>query len=857
MVEPQASMFWQSALKSGLLDAAKLERCWEAVPPEKRGEPDAVDRRLARQAVAAGLLTVWQAQQLLAGRYYGLRIDRYEIRDLLGQGGMGRVYLARDTKLRRPVALKILSRERMNNPRALARFRREARVGAQLQHENLIRVYDEGEAHGIRFLVMEYIPGQTVGHMIHEQGRLPWSLASALARQVALGLEHLAQKGLLHRDVNPMNILVDRDGTAKLTDLGLAIDPDAEDEEVVTRDGATVGTFDYISPEQARHSRQIDSRSDIYSLGCTLYHMIAGRVPFPAPSLPEKLLAHQSSAAEPLTKLVPGVPEGLDAVVRRMMGKRAEDRFARPREAARALEPYALAEVPDAVGDPHTPPLPLAVRKENATVVENGTPAGQAPPVSVLSRSASDSMLAPTSGVGAASAPSWPPPPTSGSRPSDPFGIDFGPPEPLAEVRSGTRSSTRSGTGDGDRARPNLWVALGALSAVLLVLGALAAYRAGWFSRAAPGPAGQGREDVAGPAAPAKGPEPPPAPLRVVYKDGDTWTPPNLLDAIERAAGNDAEVILANAEPISIRVDRPIRLSDGRLTLRAADGTAPVVAVTFGAATTLFETLPRSQIRLVGLTLRVESAPAGGAPATLLGSHGEVSLERCAIVAAPGGRAVRVLAAEGRRTRLAGCWIEGFDAPLYLRMLPGAEAELSQTMIVRTGEADPASGWAVTAVASPLPLVAPRRLVLDRCTVAGTGLIRAEGFGAGAPPLRVEVRDCAIRVRSLSMWAGPFPGGLDYQGRGNLYRVASPAWVVQAPGGVEPIPDGPANFEAWAAGPGREEGSRALDFRFRDDAPSDGHVPSDFALRDVDPPRPGADPARVGPEASAASGDPR
>src|SRR5581483_97423 len=116
MVDPQASMFWQTALKSGLLDATRLERCWEAVSPDKRNDSEAIDRRLARQAVNAGFLTLWQAQQILAGRHQGLKIDRYELRDLLGQGGMGRVYLARDTKLRRPVALKILSRERMNNP---------------------------------------------------------------------------------------------------------------------------------------------------------------------------------------------------------------------------------------------------------------------------------------------------------------------------------------------------------------------------------------------------------------------------------------------------------------------------------------------------------------------------------------------------------------------------------------------------------------------------------------------------------------------------------------------------------------------------------------------------------------------
>ena len=253
---------------------------------------------------------------------------------------MGRVYRAKDTRLNRQVALKLLSPERVNIPRAIQRFQREARVGAQLQHENLVRIYDEGMSNGKCYLVMEYIEGKNVGQLIVENGTMPPALAARLARQVALGLQHAQQKGLIHRDVNPSNILVTRDGTAKLTDLGLAID--LADQAQVTRDGATVGTFDYISPEQARHSHSVDTRSDIYSLGCTLYHMIAGRVPFPAPSLMEKLLAHQTGVPDPLEGLVPGLPEGLSDVVRRMMQKSPADRYPTPLAVAQALEPFAF-----------------------------------------------------------------------------------------------------------------------------------------------------------------------------------------------------------------------------------------------------------------------------------------------------------------------------------------------------------------------------------------------------------------------------------------------------------------------------------------------------------------------------------
>ena len=350
MVDPQASRFWRAAVRSGLVDDAALRTCWEAIPEDKR-TADAVDRRLARQAINAGLVTTWQVQQLLTGHVTGFKIDRYILLELLGQGGMGRVYLAKDTRLGRRVALKVLSKDRMNNPRAIARFQREAKVGAQLQHENLVRIYDEGEASGICYLVMEFIDGKNVGKLIAEQGAIPWPAAVGLARQVALGLEHAQQKGLIHRDVNPFNILVTLDGVAKLADLGLAID--LADQAEVTRDGATVGTFDYVSPEQAKHSRAVDTRSDVYSLGCTLYHMIAGRVPFPAASLPEKLYAHQLHDAEPLTKLVSDVPPGLADIVRKMMRKRPDERFPSPLAVAHALEPY-LDET--AKLDPAAPP---------------------------------------------------------------------------------------------------------------------------------------------------------------------------------------------------------------------------------------------------------------------------------------------------------------------------------------------------------------------------------------------------------------------------------------------------------------------------------------------------------------------
>jgi serine/threonine-protein kinase len=333
-----ASRFGQAAILSGLLNVEGLNACWNAIPPEKREAPEHIDRRLARQAVQSQALTLWQAQQLLAGRTSGFKVDRYILLELIGQGGMGRVYLARDTRLNRRVALKILAPERISNPRAVARFQREARVGAQLQHENLVRVYDFGESSGRYFLVMEFIEGKTIGYLLSEQGPMPPATAARLVRQVAQGLAHADRKGLIHRDVNPYNIMVTHDGVAKLADLGLAIDLSEGDR--VTREGATVGTFDYVAPEQARHSHSADIRSDIYSLGCTLYHMLTGQVPFPSPSLPEKLFAHQAMEPTPLEQIVPGLPGGLGDVVRTMMRKLPDERYSSPSQVVQVLEPY-------------------------------------------------------------------------------------------------------------------------------------------------------------------------------------------------------------------------------------------------------------------------------------------------------------------------------------------------------------------------------------------------------------------------------------------------------------------------------------------------------------------------------------
>jgi serine/threonine-protein kinase len=338
MLDPQQTRFGQAALSSGLIDADRLGACFQAIPAQKRDTPEHIDRRLAKAAVISRALSLWQAQQLLAGRNKGFKVDRYVLIDVIGQERIGRVYLARDTRTDRRVALKILAPERTNDPGAIARFQREARIGAQLQHENLVRVYDFGESDGRYFLVMDYIEGRTVDTLIAEWGAMPPSTAVEVIRQVAMGLEHVHRKGFVHCDIKPSHILVDHAGTAKLTGLEAAVDLAEVDRN--TRGEDIAGSSGSIAPDQEQHALSADVRSDIYSLGCTLYHMLRGFAPFPGTSLPENLYGHLAEEPTPLEQIVHELPDGLAEVVRRMMHKSAEERFARALDVVHALSTF-------------------------------------------------------------------------------------------------------------------------------------------------------------------------------------------------------------------------------------------------------------------------------------------------------------------------------------------------------------------------------------------------------------------------------------------------------------------------------------------------------------------------------------
>jgi WD40 repeat protein len=290
---------------------------------------------------------------------------RYEVLGALGSGGMGAVYRARHRLMDRVVALKVIGGRLTASPAAVERFRREVQAAARLKHANIVAAYDADEAGGTHFLVMELVEGVSLARLVETDGPLSVREACICARQAALGLQHAYEKGMVHRDIKPHNLMRTPDGWIKILDFGLArLVSESLAAGALTREGAVLGTPDYLAPEQAHDAHSADVRADVYGLGCTLYFLLTGQPPFPGDSLMQKLTAHLHATPWPLHEIRPDVPVALSHVVARMLAKRPEDRYQTPAEVAAALTPFLRAPArPEQVRP--TPPVALPV----ATVV--------------------------------------------------------------------------------------------------------------------------------------------------------------------------------------------------------------------------------------------------------------------------------------------------------------------------------------------------------------------------------------------------------------------------------------------------------------------------------------------------------
>lgn len=338
MTKPKVEHFLDLVRRSELVDRDQLNRTLLQVKEEAGGKPITDTDFVAEKLVEADLITRWQADRLLEGRYKGFFLKKYKLLGLLGSGGMSTVYLAQHVLMQRLVAIKVLPKNRVNDSSYLARFHREAQAAAALDHRNIVRAYDvdnDGENH---FMVMEYVEGKDLQQMVKTGGPLEYPLAAEYIRQAAVGLAHAHDAGLIHRDVKPANLLVDQSNVVKVLDLGLARFT-GEDQASLTvlHDENVLGTADYLAPEQALDSHGVDARADIYSLGCALYYVLTGHPPFDEGTLPQRLMAHQKQAPPSIYDSRPDAPTDLVDICLKMMAKKPAGRYQSAREVAEVL----------------------------------------------------------------------------------------------------------------------------------------------------------------------------------------------------------------------------------------------------------------------------------------------------------------------------------------------------------------------------------------------------------------------------------------------------------------------------------------------------------------------------------------
>jgi len=329
---PQSTPDFLKTLRaSGLVPAEKLD----PIVAASRDETGPVAETLANALVAQDLITHWQLEQLRKGKSKGFTLGKYTLRKLLGAGGMGSVYLARHTTLGGDVAIKVLPSRRVQDGSYLERFKREAQAAARLSHPNIARVIDLDSAGNgtIHFMVMEYIDGTDLHAKVKQEGPLDVATAVDCVRQAALGLHEAHEHGFVHRDIKPANLMLDVHGVIKVLDLGLAktrADDDEAGSLTMEFKEKTLGTADYVAPEQATDSHCADRRADVYSLGCTLYYLLIGAAPFAIGSIKDRLKAQiHTKPPNPLEKR-PDVPADLVELYFRMMQK---DPAARPESA--------------------------------------------------------------------------------------------------------------------------------------------------------------------------------------------------------------------------------------------------------------------------------------------------------------------------------------------------------------------------------------------------------------------------------------------------------------------------------------------------------------------------------------------
>jgi serine/threonine protein kinase len=348
-MKPAVEHFCNVLARSKLLaadDIRELRQRWLNTAGDHAQD---LDRFLA-WLPTTGALTEYQVGVVARGNAHQLFLGPYTVQERVGKGRMAGVYRAVHTT-GTTVAIKVLPPSKARDPQVLARFQREARLALRLKHPNIVRTFQTGQANNLHFLVMEHLEGEPLDRVLKRRGPLPAGEAARLCHQVLLGLQHLHEQKLIHRDVEPANLMLvggqpdsTLDATVKILDIGTGREmfEDGGGSELTT-DADMLGTPEYMSPEQARDPRTVEIRSDVYSVGCVLYHALAGQPPFNDANRVRLLIRVATEPARPVTALEPNVPDGLEQILTRMLAKDPAQRYSTPARAAAALEKFLAA----------------------------------------------------------------------------------------------------------------------------------------------------------------------------------------------------------------------------------------------------------------------------------------------------------------------------------------------------------------------------------------------------------------------------------------------------------------------------------------------------------------------------------
>ena len=344
-----AQAFIDVVKKSKLVDEDALKKTLRRVQKAAGGKLPDEALVIAERCLVDNLLTAWQIEKLLTGKYKGFFLGKFKLLGHIGSGGMSSVYLAEHTRMNDLRAIKVLPKKRVDDSSYLARFQLEAKAIASLNHDNIVRAYDIDNEGDLHYIVMEYVAGDDLQQIVKRSGPMAFEKAADFTAQAARGLQHAHHRGMIHRDVKPANLLVNKEGQVKLLDMGLALLESEEDHSLTVANNENVlGTADYLAPEQALNSHQVDHRVDIYGLGCTLYFLLTGRPPFNDGTLAQRIIKHQTEMPDDIRTSRADCPGELEGICIKMIQKDPKYRYKDAAAVAEVLEGW-LAKVREPV----------------------------------------------------------------------------------------------------------------------------------------------------------------------------------------------------------------------------------------------------------------------------------------------------------------------------------------------------------------------------------------------------------------------------------------------------------------------------------------------------------------------------